>query len=161
MFLVMRLTIENSEDTTRIGLALGRSLQGGDIVGLAGDLGAGKTYFVQQVMKGLELPDDVPVTSPTFTLINEYVGGRLTISHGDLYRLERAIEVDELGLDEMCRMDDRAVLVEWCDRFPVLPVDYLHIHILITGEFSREMEFSAGGERSLRLMKVFKENLVS
>jgi len=98
-------------ETAAVAGNLARSLQAGDVLLLSGNLGAGKTAFVRGLAAGLDLdPEDV--SSPTFTLVHEYRGGRLTLYHVDLYRLERAA-TDELGLEEL----ERGVLaIEWPDR---------------------------------------------
>jgi tRNA threonylcarbamoyladenosine biosynthesis protein TsaE len=100
-----------SEAATRaIGAALAPGLAPGAVVLLSGDLGAGKTAFVRGLAEGLGLDPD-EVTSPTFTLVHEYRGGRLPLIHVDLYRLERA-ELDEIGLDQ----DLAATGVKWSER---------------------------------------------
>lgn len=134
------------ERTEEIGALLGRCLQPGDLIGLIGDLGAGKTLLVQGIARGLAVPPRVRVTSPTFTLINEYHGGRMSLYHADLYRIERPAELDELGLDEICRRGDGAVCVEWCDRFPVLGPDYLEIYLRLgDGGEGQERRLDARG----------------
>lgn len=138
-------------DTASLATALATELQAGDVIGLVGDLGAGKTLFVQSVAKAVGVPEDVRVTSPTFTLINEYHGGRLPVYHADLYRLERARELDEIGLDELCRRGDGVVFVEWADRFEALPRDHLQIHIDIAGATDRRFRCVSSGSRSDRL----------
>src|SRR5215510_10985368 len=89
------------------------SLSAGDVVLLSGDLGAGKTAFVRGLAQGLGV-DENEVSSPTFTLVHEYRGGRLTLYHVDLYRLDRAA-TDDLGLDEM-GVADGVLAIEWPDR---------------------------------------------
>ena len=98
-------------ETAIVARNLARTLAPGDVLLLSGNLGAGKTAFVRGLAEGLGIdPDDV--SSPTFTLVHEYRGGRLTLYHADLYRLERAA-TDDLGLEEL----DRGVLaIEWPDR---------------------------------------------
>lgn len=105
------------EDTFRAGLAAAATLRPGDILALTGDLGAGKTQWVKGLAAGLGC--DAPVTSPTFTLIHEYLGGRLPLYHVDCYRLERPEELLAIGMDDY--LDGRGVLViEWADKFPAL-----------------------------------------
>lgn len=99
--------------TRRIAAALAGDLVPGDVVLLHGDLGAGKTVFVKGLAEGLGL-DPADVTSPTFTVVHEYRGGRLPLQHLDLYRLDRA-ELDELGLDAALA-DRGVVVVEWAER---------------------------------------------
>lgn len=110
----------NSEDETRaIAAALAATLRPGAVVLLSGDLGAGKTAFVRGLAEGLGL-DPGEVTSPTFTLVHEYHGGRLPLIHVDLYRLDRA-ELDEVGLDQ--DLAARGITaVEWSERLTrILP----------------------------------------
>jgi tRNA threonylcarbamoyladenosine biosynthesis protein TsaE len=98
-------------DTASVASALASSLVAGDVVLLSGNLGAGKTAFVRGLAQGLGLdPDDV--SSPTFTLVHEYRGGRLTLYHADLYRLGRAA-TDDLGLEELHL---GVLAIEWPDR---------------------------------------------
>ena len=103
----------SAEETRRLGTELGRLLEGGDVVALSGELGAGKTCLVQGLALGLGVPPEVPVTSPTFTLVKEYVG-RVPIHHVDVYRLERVQEVIDLGLDDLVDPDG-VLFVEWGD----------------------------------------------
>src|SRR5439155_7242678 len=86
--------------TERAARRLARLVEPGDVIGLVGELGAGKTLFVKGLAAGLGL-DPRYVSSPTFTLIQSYSGGRLPLHHVDLYRLEQAAELDELGLPEL------------------------------------------------------------
>jgi tRNA threonylcarbamoyladenosine biosynthesis protein TsaE len=106
-------TSKSETETRRIAAALAPSLAAGSTILLSGDLGAGKTAFVRGLAEGLGLdPDDV--TSPTFTLVHEYRGGRLPLIHVDLYRLERA-ELDEIGLDQDLAAQG-ITAVEWSER---------------------------------------------
>lgn len=106
-------TSRSESETRAIAAALAPGLMPGAVILLSGDLGAGKTAFVRGLAEGLRIDPD-EVTSPTFTLVHEYRGGRLPLIHVDLYRLDRA-ELDEIGLDQ-----DLAALgvtaVEWSDR---------------------------------------------
>jgi tRNA threonylcarbamoyladenosine biosynthesis protein TsaE len=101
--------------TRRLGAALAEVLVPGDLIVLEGDLGAGKTFLVRAIARGLGVPSRLPVTSPTFTLVNEH-RARVPLVHADLYRLGDADELVELGLvDRIGR--DAVVIVEWGDRF--------------------------------------------
>ena len=104
----------SSESQTRaIAAAFAATLQPGAVLLLSGDLGAGKTAFVKGLAEGLGLSPD-EVTSPTFTLVHEYRGGRLPLIHVDLYRLDRA-DLDEIGLDQDLA-DQGVIAVEWAER---------------------------------------------
>lgn len=108
-------------DTLAAGRALAAGLCAGDVLGLVGGLGAGKTQFVKGLAVGLGLDPDA-VTSPTFTLLHEHrsPAARLPLFHSDFYRLEQAAEVGTLGLEELWDEGAGIVAVEWADRFPAL-----------------------------------------
>ena len=109
--------IRNEAEMIDHGRELANSLQSGDCLALIGDLGAGKTHLVKGIVAGLDC--DTAVSSPTFTLVHEYSGGRLPVFHFDLYRCESAQEVIALGWDEYLDRDG-VVVVEWADKFPEL-----------------------------------------
>jgi len=112
----LRVTTTRSEtETGTVGRLLARTLRPDTIVLLSGDLGAGKTAFVRGMAEGLGI-DPQEVSSPTFTLIQEYRGGRLPLFHIDLYRLQPR-EVDDLGLDEIA-CSGGVMAIEWPDRLP-------------------------------------------
>ena len=104
---------QSEEETATVARGLAATLEAGDVLLLSGELGAGKTAFVRGLAQGLGIADG-DVSSPTFTLVHEYRGGRLTLYHVDLYRLERAA-TDDLGLDEM-GVADGILAIEWPDR---------------------------------------------
>ena len=106
-------TTRSEQETAAVAKALAGDLRAGDILLLAGNLGAGKTAFVRGLAEGLEI-DPREVSSPTFTLVHEYRGGRLALYHVDLYRLDRAA-TDDLGLDEL-GVDNGVLAIEWPDR---------------------------------------------
>src|SRR5687768_8605236 len=123
----MERTVPGPDEMRALGEALGRQVAPGDAVALVGDLGAGKTVFVQGLAAGLGYAG--AVTSPTFTLIHIYEGGRATLYHADLYRLEREAELEDVGLDDVFRQEGVAV-VEWADKFPAaLPGERREIRI--------------------------------
>jgi len=144
---------QSAERTRELGEALGRLLEGGDVIGLSGPLGAGKTCFVQGIARGLQVPESVPVTSPTFTLIGEYPG-RVPLRHADFYRVESERRLFEAGFDDL--LDDRGVLVvEWFERWPAaLPDERLEIVLDYwpeAGAAARRLQVHACGERSQQL----------
>jgi tRNA threonylcarbamoyladenosine biosynthesis protein TsaE len=108
---------------------LAQSAQPGWILLLEGDLGAGKTTFAQGFARGLGIT--VPVVSPTFTLLNEYRDGRIPLVHGDFYRLEDSLQAEELHLEEYWE-SGWIVLLEWPDRLPELPEQYLQVKLEVT-----------------------------
>ena len=130
--------ISNSvEETIAFARNWSRILQPNDVVGLSGDLGAGKTHFVKGLLAGLEGSGEA--TSPTFTLLHEYRGGRLPLYHFDFYRLQSRTEIEEIGFDEYLS-DGGVTVVEWADRFPeVLPARARWLRIKSRDENSREI----------------------
>ena len=106
-------TTESEEETADVARALAVTLQPGAVLLLSGQLGAGKTAFVRGLAAGLAIDPD-EVSSPTFTLVHEYRGGRLTLYHADLYRLERTA-TEDLGLDEKA-VAEGVLAIEWPDR---------------------------------------------
>ena len=133
------IVTQSEQDTIREAAALAVALEAGMILLLSGELGAGKTAFVRGLAKGLGV-DPSDVTSPTFTLVHEYGGGRLPLVHIDLYRLEHA-ELDEIGLD-----DDLAargvVAIEWPERLGRKPVGAIVVRIEATGEDRRVIQIA-------------------
>jgi len=108
--------ISNSPaETEAIGRQFAKELNVGSILALEGELGSGKTQFTKGLVAGLE--SSAPVTSPTFTIIHEYPGGRLPVYHFDFFRLENRESVAQLGLDDYFFGDGISV-IEWADRFP-------------------------------------------
>ena len=134
--------------TARVGGRLAAWLAPGDTVRVSGDLGAGKTCFIQGICAGLGISE--PVTSPTFTLVNEYYGqlgqlGRVRVAHFDLYRLDDPESVLDLGFDEY--LDACVCLVEWGDKFPeIMPSDAVTVHIEIGAGTRRTLEITGGSE---------------
>lgn len=134
------------DETIALGQTIGKQLQGGEVIAMEGTLGTGKTHFIKGLALGLNVADIDVVTSPTFTLINEYEG-RLPLYHADAYRLEKADQLAALGFDEMCS-GLGVVVVEWADRVRPLIDEYKPINIYL--------EHRGESERSLRI-----ENLPS
>jgi len=139
-----------------LGQNLGRLVQGGEIIGLVGELGAGKTCFVRGFAEGIEVSADAWVRSPTFTLINEY-SGRLPVYHVDLYRVGKQDELDSLNLREYL-YSDGVSLIEWFEFLPANEVDeYLELHIAHGGGNRRQIDFIAHGQRYERLLEELKK----
>lgn len=141
----LTLELPTAAATTRVGVQLGKLAQPGDVLGLDGPLGAGKTCLVGGLARGLGVAG--PITSPTFTLVNQHAG-RLTLYHVDLYRLGSAREVDELGLWESAESGG-VMAVEWLSRFPgTLPPDRLQLELRLHAVRGRILTLTALGERS-------------
>jgi tRNA threonylcarbamoyladenosine biosynthesis protein TsaE len=137
----LTITTHSESETAAIGRDLARTLAAGAVVLLSGDLGAGKTAFVRGMAEGLGI-DPAEVSSPTFTLIQEYRGGRLVLHHVDLYRLQ-SIEVDDLGLDEIT-LDEGVTAVEWPDRLPRPFENAVHVRIDQGAEDERTITIRSG-----------------
>jgi tRNA threonylcarbamoyladenosine biosynthesis protein TsaE len=134
------------------GRKLGKLAQGGEIIGLIGELGAGKTCFVRGVTEGADVDKETWVRSPTFTLINEYQG-RLPVYHIDLYRVGDRAEFEGLNLREYLYADGIS-LIEWFKYLPAQEVDeYLEVKIAHAGANQREILMVAHGERYDRLVE--------
>ena len=109
---MIRLTAHSTDDTRDIATTIAMLVRAGDMIVLIGEMGSGKTTFSQHFAHTLGVTE--PVTSPTFNLLHNYVGGRLQLHHADLYRLERTGELDDLGLTELQEAGG-VMLVEWGD----------------------------------------------
>ncbi len=127
-------------ETEAAGARVAQEVKVGEVLALAGDLGTGKTQFVKGLTRGLGCP--APVTSPTFTLLHEYRGGRLSIYHFDFYRLENVTALKAIGFDEYI-FGNGVSIIEWADRFPsAIPGDarWIRFHILSPHERAIELE---------------------
>ena len=142
----MILYSKSPSETIRIGKTIGSSLQAGDVVALMGELGAGKTQFIKGLAQGIGVGKSAYVSSPSFTLINEYKG-KIPFYHIDLYRLEEEKEAEELGLEEYF-YGEGITAIEWADRIPsLLPGELLRVNIHYTGKQTRSIELVAKGKR--------------
>jgi tRNA threonylcarbamoyladenosine biosynthesis protein TsaE len=127
----------SEEETIELGRRIAAELPKRAVVLLIGNLGAGKTTLAKGILSGLGAAEPDEVTSPTFTLIHEYGGGRAY--HIDLYRLDTRQQVATLGLDEILDRD-AVVLVEWGERFPDLfPAKRIELHMQTLSESSRQI----------------------
>jgi tRNA threonylcarbamoyladenosine biosynthesis protein TsaE len=146
------------EQTRTLGAALGRHVPPGAVIALTGDLGSGKTVLVQGLAQGLAVPAAFYITSPTYTLINEYPG-RLCLYHVDLYRLTDPDELDETGLHDILGADG-VVVIEWADRLPASLLNrYLRIHLVPLGPDKREITLTAYGQVFVNLLKKVEKNI--
>ena len=141
------------DDTRAIGERLGRALRAGDVLLLSGELGAGKTLFVQGLARGLGF--DGPVSSKSFVIMGEYAG-REKLYHADLYRLDEPEQVQDLALDEMT--SDGVLAVEWPERAgDVLPEEHLHLRFEVTGDETRRLHVEPRGERARTLAAALRD----
>jgi tRNA threonylcarbamoyladenosine biosynthesis protein TsaE len=144
------------DQTRRIGMRLAALLAPGDLILLDGPFGAGKTTFTQGIARGLDVGSDY-VTSPTFTLINEYEG-RLPLYHVDLYRLDTVQQVEELGLLDYVA-GDGVTVIEWPERATgLLPGEHLTVYLSDITETKRALRFHAEGTRYTDLLEQFKQH---
>jgi tRNA threonylcarbamoyladenosine biosynthesis protein TsaE len=146
------LFLTDAEATRSLGITLGRSLNAGSVILIAGDLGSGKTTLVQGIGAGLNITE--PIVSPTFTLINEYTEGRLPLYHLDLYRLQSK-EVAALHLEtywEGVEFPSGIMAIEWADRLDYLPSTYLYIYLTYTNEHGRSVELLPVGGFDLKFL---------
>lgn len=151
---MMRLA--DAAATHQVGRQLGEHLSAGMVLLLEGDLGAGKTSLVQGIGVGLGIWETID--SPTFTLINEYLEGRVPLYHLDLYRLEPA-EVVGLHLDaywDGLEVEPGIVAIEWAERLPYLPQDYLRVNLSHTADGARLLAIAAIGQIELPLLPGFE-----
>jgi len=131
----------SEDDTQAVARSLAETLEAGNVVLLSGNLGAGKTAFVRGLAAGLGI-DAAEVSSPTFTLIHEYRGGRLTLYHVDLYRLDSAA-TNDLGLEEM-GVRDGVLAIEWPERLSHTLAGSMTVTMDMVGETSRRITVTAG-----------------
>ena len=142
------------EQTRRVGRRLGEALEMGDVICLQGELGAGKTTFVQGIAQGWGSLDSV--SSPTFILVNVYRrADRSQLFHLDAYRLDSAPEAEELDLDSM--LSQGALLIEWPERMNgLIPKERLWVNLEHIDEEEREMKFKASGKRYDELLEIIR-----
>ncbi len=148
----IQITTHSLEETQALGQKIGTWLGAGAVLALTGDLGSGKTAFTQGIARGLDVPVDYYITSPTYTLINEYPG-RCHLFHADLYRIENSVDFDDIGLYEI--MDsDGVVVIEWADRLHEnLLSEYIAIHIEMLDDESRKIRITAYGLEGVNVIE--------
>lgn len=143
-------------ETQSLGEKIGRKLDSKFMIGLSGELGSGKTSFVQGLARGLDVPENYYITSPTYSIIHEYPG-RIPLFHIDLYRIREKDEIFETGLYEM--LDRFGIFaIEWPDLLiNDLPVDYTAIHFQIKNDNTRTISITAHGEIAEDLIRELRE----
>lgn len=146
---MIKIYLENEEKTREIGYKLGQLLTSKSVICLIGDLGAGKTTMTQSLAKSLEVDDYI--TSPTFTIVNEYEG-RMPLYHFDVYRIGSSDEMYDIGFDEYIN-GDGVCIIEWANLIEdILPEEYLYIEMNYK-ETGREMILTPKGEKYEELVK--------
>lgn len=142
----------SAEETRQLGERCGRRLTGPLVLALVGDLGSGKTVFVQGLARGLDVPADFYVTSPSFTLINEYPG-RLPLVHIDLYRLDTEADLEDLGMSDILGAES-ATAVEWADKLSAAALgERLEVHFEIGDGDRRAIHLDAYGQAARSLLE--------
>ena len=137
----MEFITNSPEETERVGAALGKILKPGTVLAYRGDLGAGKTAFTRGLARGLGYAE--PVTSPTYTIVNEYLGGRLPLFHFDMYRLASSDDLWDIGWDDY--LDRNGICaVEWSENVEDALENAILVTIHKTGETSRRIEIEGG-----------------
>jgi tRNA threonylcarbamoyladenosine biosynthesis protein TsaE len=154
---VIVLLSKSPEETFRIGRILADGLKVGDVVALTGELGSGKTCLTQGIASGLGVQEGYAVTSPTFTLINEYPGRQMALYHLDVYRLTGCADLPEMGYDEY--LSGRGVMViEWAEKIrEAVPVGALFVVMTYLEEYIRKIEISGCPDRIGFLQRTLKE----
>ncbi len=146
----IRFASRGPGETRRLGARLGRLLRPGDTVLLSGDLGAGKTVFVQGIARGMGFEGGV--SSKSYVLLGEYQGRECKLYHADLFRLEAPEQAEELAVDEYCT--DGVLVAEWPERaLHVFPLDHVMVHFEVTGERGRGLALEAEGDRGNELLQ--------
>ena len=141
---VLSFKTNNAKETEELGLRIGKSLVGGEVIAMTGDLGSGKTTMTKSLAKGLLI--DEHITSPTFTIVNEYEG-RLKLFHFDVYRIGDIEEMYDLGFEEYI-YSGGVCIIEWSNLIEeILPKDKINIEILYLEEGKREIILSGSGDR--------------
>jgi tRNA threonylcarbamoyladenosine biosynthesis protein TsaE len=137
----------SEEDTRSFGERIGRALLHPALILLTGDLGSGKTAFVQGLGKGLDVFENYYITSPSYTLVNEYPG-RIPIYHVDLYRLNGPDDFENTGIDDILADENHVIAVEWADRLDKsYGMDHLKVTFKITDQNSRTIRLSCSESR--------------
>jgi len=154
----LTVTTASASETEEVGRIAGASLGPGDVVGLVGDLGTGKTCFTRGVAIGAGVSPAIPVVSPSFTILNEY-GGRVPVYHFDFYRLDApGRELDWEWREYF--YGQGIVVIEWADKVAAfLPDDYLLVHFEFCGDTERILRLEGHGEAGHRLVLACEQTL--
>ena len=146
------IATRSADETRVLGKKIGTLINQPVIISLIGDLASGKTAFVQGLAQGLQVPDDYYITSPSFTLINEYPG-RLPLLHVDLYRLDSLRDFEDIGLDELL-YEQAVTAIEWADKLDdSLHFDYLAVTFEIIDDHCRQISIAAYGQNETNLVR--------
>jgi tRNA threonylcarbamoyladenosine biosynthesis protein TsaE len=142
----------SAEQTYALGKILGESAEKGDLIALIGDLGTGKTCLTQGIARGLGVPETYAITSPTFTLINEYPG-RHVLYHLDVYRLSGAHDMEDMGYEDYF-YGQGVTVIEWAEKIrEILPGHTLYVHFSYMGDTERELVVEGKDDQIEKMMK--------
>lgn len=151
------LISKSPSETVRFGRILGEGLQAGDVVALTGELGSGKTCLTRGIAGGLGVPENYVITSPTFTLINEYPGREAALIHVDLYRLQGAADLADTGFEEYLS-GGGVMVIEWAERIPeAVPDGVVCVALTYVEENVRKLELSCCRDRIGGWERILKE----
>ena len=157
--LSLTLVSHSLSDTRRLGALLGQLLEGDEVICLEGELGTGKTSLIQGIGQGQGIRE--PLTSPTFTLVNEYQGRQAPLYHVDLYRLDTTEEMIAAGMDGYFR-DGGICVIEWAEKArDILPPECLYITLRHVSEEERDILLQAKGQVYRQLLRRLKKMLES
>lgn len=153
---MLEILLRSEGETERIAGEVAKMLQGGDVVGLEGDLGSGKTTFARGAIRALGVGSNENVTSPTFALIHRYVGA-FPILHADFYRLVDESELDELGIDELLA-SGAVAFVEWGRKFSRFGETVtLWVDLAIVSDTERRLDLRAGNQRGRGILDALRK----
>lgn len=153
---MLKLSLADLTDTRRFAVVFAAMLRNGDVVLLDGEMGAGKTTTTKLIAEAIGVVDDV--TSPTYTLVHTYSGGRLTLHHADLYRLKSTAEIDDLGLEEMLSAGG-VLLIEWGAPAGELFPAHVFVSLSIDDETGRTVTLGSRSEIWSSRLKQLETNL--
>lgn len=143
-----QITTRCVDETRKLGETIGAVVTAGTVLALYGDLGSGKTSFVQGLGRGLGVPDDYYITSPSYTLINEYPG-RFLLFHIDLYRIANPVDIEDIGLYEILE-EDGVVAIEWAERMGNdLPPNHVKLQFKIIDDKARKISIIPQGVKAI------------
>ena len=155
-----QITTDSVESTKSLGEKLGSLINIRTIFALMGNLGSGKTSFVQGLAKGLDVPDNYYITSPSFTLINEYPG-KHKLFHIDLYRIDGLNDFEDMGLYDILE-ENGVIAIEWADKLSKECLsEHVAIHFEISNENSRKICINAYGREEMNLLRELESNGVT
>jgi tRNA threonylcarbamoyladenosine biosynthesis protein TsaE len=152
----LQITSRSVAETRKLGQMLGAQINAPIRIALTGDLGSGKTALVQGLAKGLGVSEQYYITSPTFTLVNEYPG-RHPLFHVDLYRIEHLSELGEIDLEEILE-SDAVIAVEWAEKLPRdMLCDHLQLQFKLIDDDTRRIDIVAYGQQAGNLIKALQK----